>query len=45
MQDGDVPATSADTAELAAWVSFAPATTVRQGIERFVAWYRAYYGK
>ena len=45
MQDGDVPATSADTAELAAWVDFAPATTVRQGIERFVAWYRAYYGR
>jgi UDP-glucuronate 4-epimerase len=45
MQDGDVPATSADTAELAAWVDFAPATTVRQGVEHFVAWYRAYYGK
>ena len=45
MQDGDVPATSADTTELAEWVDFAPATTVRQGIERFVAWYRAYYGR
>lgn len=44
MQDGDVRATSADTAELAAWVDFAPATSVQQGIERFVAWYRAYYG-
>lgn len=45
MQDGDVPATSADTAELAAWAGFAPATTVQQGIERFVAWYRNYYGR
>jgi UDP-glucuronate 4-epimerase len=43
MQPGDVPATSADTAELDAWVGFKPATPVREGVRRFVAWYREYY--
>ncbi len=43
LQDGDVPATYADTAELDAWAGFAPATSVRDGVERFVAWYRSYY--
>jgi UDP-glucuronate 4-epimerase len=43
MQDGDVPATSADTSELAAATGFAPATTVQLGIGRFVEWYRSYY--
>jgi UDP-glucuronate 4-epimerase len=45
MQAGDVPATAADTTELAAWVGFAPATPVREGVARFVAWYRDYYGR
>ncbi|MDX5446472.1 MAG: NAD-dependent epimerase [Zoogloeaceae bacterium] len=45
MQAGDVPATAADTDELAAWVDFAPATPVREGVARFVAWYRDYYGR
>jgi UDP-glucuronate 4-epimerase len=43
MQDGDVPATYADTAALHDWVGFRPATPVREGIERFVAWYRDYH--
>ena len=43
MQDGDVPATSADTADLRAAVGFAPATPVQDGVRRFVAWYRDYY--
>jgi UDP-glucuronate 4-epimerase len=44
LQDGDVPATHADTSELQAWTGFAPATSVAEGVRRFVAWYRAYYG-
>ncbi|HRP98652.1 MAG TPA: NAD-dependent epimerase [Rhodocyclaceae bacterium] len=44
LQDGDVPATYADTAELDAWTGFAPATGVVAGVARFVAWYREYYG-
>ena len=44
LQDGDVPATSADTAALHAATGFAPATSVASGIARFVDWYRGYYG-
>jgi UDP-glucuronate 4-epimerase len=44
MQPGDVPATSADTGELDAWVGFKPNTPVREGVRRFVDWYRKYYG-
>lgn len=43
MQDGDVPATYADTELLDAWVGFAPATPIGEGVARFVAWYREYY--
>ena len=43
LQDGDVPATYADTDELNAWTGFAPATSVSDGVGRFVEWYRAYY--
>ena len=43
MQPGDVPATYADTQALQEWVGFSPATSVDDGIQRFVAWYRAYY--
>jgi UDP-glucuronate 4-epimerase len=45
LQDGDVPATFADVSELAAWTGFKPGTSVRDGVGRFVAWYRDYYGK
>jgi len=44
MQPGDVPATSANTDELGAWVGFKPSTPVRDGVRRFVEWYREYYG-
>ncbi|MHB1950464.1 MAG: NAD-dependent epimerase [Acidiferrobacteraceae bacterium] len=42
MQDGDVPSTLADTSELAAATGFAPATTVEEGVSRFVRWYLEY---
>jgi UDP-glucuronate 4-epimerase len=44
MQPGDVPATAADTSALESWVSFKPNTPVREGVARFVAWYREFYG-
>src|SRR5450830_794740 len=44
MQPGDVPATSANTDELNAWVGFKPATEVKSGVARFVQWYRDYHG-
>ena len=44
MQAGDVPATYADVDDLMREVGFRPATSVEEGIGRFVSWYRAYYG-
>jgi UDP-glucuronate 4-epimerase len=44
MQPGDVPSTMADVAELESAVGFRPATTIREGIGRFVSWYKEYYG-
>lgn len=43
MQAGDVPATYADTSRLAALTGFAPSTPLAAGIDRFVAWYKAFY--
>ena len=43
MQPGDVAATVADVADLARDVGFTPATTIEEGITRFIAWYRDYY--
>jgi UDP-glucuronate 4-epimerase len=44
LQPGDVPATSADTSALEAAVGYRPSTSVDEGVARFVAWYRDYYG-
>jgi len=43
MQAGDVCATYADIEGLTAAVGFAPKTPLKEGIEKFVAWYREYY--
>ncbi len=43
MQPGDVPATFADIDALEAAVGFRPATSIEQGVGRFVQWYRQYY--
>jgi UDP-glucuronate 4-epimerase len=44
LQDGDVLATYADTADLRALTGFRPATSIEVGIGGFVDWYRTYYG-
>ena len=44
IQPGDVPATWADVDALREAVGFAPSTSVEDGVRRFVAWYREYYG-
>ena len=44
LQPGDVPATAADTRALEAWTGFRPRTPVREGVQQFTRWYRAYYG-
>ncbi|MGB2790797.1 MAG: NAD-dependent epimerase [Dokdonella sp.] len=43
LQPGDVPDTCADVEELARDTGYAPATSVEQGVARFVDWYRDYY--
>jgi UDP-glucuronate 4-epimerase len=44
LQPGDVPRTAADIERLARDVGFRPNTPIEVGVERFVAWYREYYG-
>ncbi len=43
MQPGDVEATWADIDALTAAIGFAPVTPLREGIARFVDWYKEYY--
>jgi UDP-glucuronate 4-epimerase len=43
LQPGDVPATFADSADLAAVTGFAHRTPIREGIGKFVEWYRSFY--
>ncbi|HYD57327.1 MAG TPA: NAD-dependent epimerase [Burkholderiales bacterium] len=44
MQPGDVTETFADIEALKMDIGFAPRTPVREGVRRFVDWYRAFYG-
>lgn len=44
LQAGDVPATYADVDDLMRDVGFKPATSIEDGVARFVQWYRGYYG-
>lgn len=43
LQEGDVPDTFAEVSELVEQFQFKPSTTVKHGIENFVAWYRDTY--
>ena len=43
MQPGDVPGTHADTSALEEYVEFKPSTSVKDGVRRFVEWYRSFY--
>ena len=42
---GDVEATAANIADLERDVGYRPSTPIEEGIQRFVEWYRDYYGK
>ncbi|MGB5863173.1 MAG: NAD-dependent epimerase/dehydratase family protein [Sulfitobacter sp.] len=44
MQPGDVPATWADASLLKSLTGYVPRTSVPEGVQQFVAWYRDYYG-
>lgn len=43
MQPGDVPATYANTDALKSLTGFAPYKPLREGVQKFVDWYRGYY--
>jgi UDP-glucuronate 4-epimerase len=43
LQPGDVPNTFADVTTLQRATGFVPGTPVREGVRRFVEWYRAFY--
>ena len=43
MQPGDVPATAADTTLLEEWINYRPRTLVKEGVYKFVKWYKNYY--
>ncbi|MBL4659118.1 MAG: NAD-dependent epimerase [Alcanivoracaceae bacterium] len=43
LQKGDVPDTEADVSTLIADVGFKPSTSVQDGINKFIKWYRKYY--
>lgn len=45
MQPGDIPATWADCTLLQRLTGYQPQTDIRDGMERFVEWYREYYGR
>lgn len=45
MQMGDVPATFADASLLQRLTGYRPQTDFRDGIQRFVGWFREYHGK
>ena len=44
VQPGDVLATHADTADLERATGFVPKTGLREGLARFVSWYRDFHG-
>jgi len=43
LQQGDVPATWADVADLIEDMGYKPDTPVKEGIQRFIAWYKKFY--
>jgi UDP-glucuronate 4-epimerase len=43
IQPGDVPATWANVDDLSRDVGFHPATTIEEGVAKFIEWYKGYY--
>ena len=43
LQPGDVPKTFADSNLLEDWIKFKPKTSISQGINSFISWYKKYY--
>jgi UDP-glucuronate 4-epimerase len=43
IQPGDVPSTYADVSDLVRDLGYKPATSVQEGVDRFIAWYREFF--
>ena len=43
MQLGDVAATESDSSKLQKWIDFKPNTSLKEGIKKFIKWYREFY--
>ena len=43
MQQGDIKATSANTNLIEEWIGFKPKTPIKDGIKKFIKWYKTYY--
>ena len=43
IQPGDVPATWADVTDLVEDLNYQPNTSIQDGVERFIAWYKEFY--
>jgi UDP-glucuronate 4-epimerase len=43
IQPGDVPSTYADVSDLVRDLGYKPATSVQDGVDRFIAWYREFF--
>ncbi len=43
IQPGDVPETSSDCSALAEWIGFKPNTPIKEGVGKFIQWYKEYY--
>ena len=43
IQPGDIEGTEANTDSLYKWIGFTPKTELKEGIKKFVNWYRDYY--
>lgn len=44
-QPGDVPDTAADVSDLLSTIDLKPDVEIEEGVERFVRWFRDYYGR
>ncbi len=43
MQPGDAKVTYADTSNLEEFINFKPKTSLEEGVEKFIKWYKSYY--
>ncbi len=43
MQEGDVQSTFSNLDSIEKWVGFKPFTTISEGVDKFISWYKSFY--